>query len=240
MDWFAWEKLIERWRGRPKRSPRDIVQSYGRQVQPTQSPVDSHKPIDEPFYAPPSVEENFVLDIDNQAALESYVLRLKNLSGFERFDSQPSLNWLRVRIDRVTKELRTLNTPPDFDDEFNSKLANIVREAAKHMLDIFQYAKNSTQLDELSRAELTALVEDYLASIGVTKKVFNVGDDYTDWADLGMSDSYELIPTTEYAKASTIAAIEIQPHEIRYRNENGEVERIIFGGSCKVYKLKES
>ena len=233
MDWFAWEKLIERWRGRPKRSSKEILQSHGLQVQPTQPPVNSST-------ATVESPAEFVLDIADDFALENYMLKLKNLSGFEPFDSQPSLNWLRIRLDRVTKELRTLNEPPAFDEDFNFELAKKVRKISANMLDIFRDAKTSTQLDELSRAELTDLVEEYLSGLGVTKKFFHVGDDYTDWADLGMPNSYELIPTTERKKASTIAAIEIQPHEIRYRNENGEIERIIFGGFCKVYTFKEN
>ena len=220
MGWSAWEKLIERLLGHKRHSQREILQRHGRQVQtPT--------------------TEDFVLDINDDAALEDYVSELKDLSAFERFYSMPSLGWLSTHLDRVTKELRKLDTPHDFDEDFNFKLAKKVRDISKHMLNIFRDAKSSGALDERTRIELTALVEDYLANVGVTKKIFHVGDDYTDWANLGMEASLELIATRDRDKDSTIAAIEIQPHEIRYRNENGDVDQMTFGGLCKVYKFKE-
>lgn len=225
------KKVIEKILGRPKQKPRAILQSYGR------------KNFDEEISTPPpTVDENFfVLDIKNETELKIYLVKLKSLYGFEKFYAEPSLNWLRVRMDRVTKKLDSLNTRHDFDEDFNFKLARKVRNIADKMLDIFRDAKTSPQLDENSRTELTTLVEDYLSEIGLTKKIFHVGDDYTDWATLGMENSYELISTTDPAKASTIAAIEIQPHELHYLNtENGDIESFIFGGSCKVYKLKEN
>lgn len=255
MNWFSWEKLIEKLRGRPKRSPQKIMQNYGRKnfddESPNQTTVDefepdfnqiSNPPTQSNVNEPPPVEENFfVLDIQNEAELEIYLVKLKSLYGFEKFYAVPSLNWLRVRMDRVTKELNALNTRRDFDEDFNFELAKKVRNIAATMLDIFRDAKISTQLDEFSRRQLTTLVENYLSEIGLTKKIFHVGDDYTDWANLGMKNSYELISTTDPAKASTIAAIEIQPHELRFRNtENGDIEKFTFGGSCKVYTLKES
>ena len=248
MNWFSWEKLIEKLRGRPKRPPQKILQSHGRknfgdesQNQPT---VDEFEPDFNRISNPPTPSDDekfFVLDIKNEAELEIYLVKLKSLYGFEKFYAVPSLNWLRVRMDRVTRELNTLNTRRDFDEDFNFELAKKVRNVAVNMLDIFRDAKNSTQLDENSRTQLMTLVEDYLSEIGLTKKIFHVGDDYTDWADLGMKNSYELIVTPDRAKASTIAAIEIQPHELRYRNtENGDIEKFTFGGFCKVYTFKEN
>lgn len=220
MDWSSWYKLLDRLRGKPKSSPREILQRHGLQV-------------------PPPTTEDSVLDINDAEALKRYVSKLKNLSAFERFYSMPSLGWLSTHLDRVTKELRKLDTPHDFDEDFNFKLAKKVRDISKHMLNIFRDAKSSGALDERTRIELTALVEDYLANVGVTKKIFHVGDDYTDWANLGMEASLELIATRDRDKDSTIAAIEVYPHEIRYRNENGDVDQMTFGGLCKVYKFKE-
>ncbi len=229
-------KLIERLLGHKRRSPPEVLQRHGRQVQT--SPQTS-QPTYQPPYHPPiePTPEDFVLDINDDAALEDYESKLKDLSAFEPFRS--SLGWLETHLLRVNKELRKFDTPHDFDEDFNFKLAKKVRDISKHMLNIFRDAKSSGALDERTRIELTALVEDYLANIGVTKKIFHVGDDYTDWANLGMEASLELIATRDRDKDSTIAAIEVQPHEIRYRNENGDVDQMTFGGLCKVYKFKE-
>ena len=239
-------KLIERLLGHKRPSPREVLQRHGRQVQtpqpsqqPTRQPPTNNPPYQTPIEPPiePPTPEDFVLDINDAEALKRYVSKLEDLSAFERFKS--SLGWLSTHLDRVTKELRKLDTPPDFDEDFNFKLAKKVRDISKHMLNIFRDAKSSGALDERTRIELTALVEDYLANIGVTKKIFHVGDNSNAWANLGMEASLELIATRDRDKDSTIAAIEVYPHEIRYRNENGDVDQMTFGGLCKVYKFKE-
>ena len=230
--------LLDRLRGHKKRSPKELAELHGRQkisVAPTPLPVELP-----PIERAPAKENFFLPDINNEAAFKKYLHKLKNLSGFGRFYSMPSLNWLRIRLDRVNKELLSLNEPHDFDEDFNFKLATKVRKISEDMLEICSYAKTSTKLDEPLRIQLTTLIEDYLASLGVTQKIFRVGDDYTVWADLGMKDSFELIPTTDPLKASTIAKIEMQPHEICFRTENGDIDNLVFGGFCKVYKLKEN
>ena len=107
------------------------------------------------------------------------------------------------------------------------------------MLIVYRDAKTTSSLDESSRESLRAIVEDYLAGIGLTKKIFSVGDAFDDWADLGMKDSYEMTFTNDRALSATIASVEVQPHVICYRGDSGELEQLIFGGSCRVYKFKE-
>ena len=217
------ERLLERLRGK-KRSPKEILQRYRRQTKPE----------------PPPMENSFVLDIKDANDMKAYLSRLKNLTVFENFLSRSPLPWLRTRLDRVNKILVALDSWNDFaNEEFNFKLAGKVRDVALNMLSVYRDAKTTSSLDEISRESLRAAVDDYLAAIGLTKKVFSVGDAFDEWADLGMKDSYEVTYTNDRALSAKIAAIEIQPHIICYRGESGEPEQLIFGGSCRVYKFKE-
>ena len=185
-------------------------------------------------------QEGFILDISNAAEMEDYLGKLNNLRGFEDFKNNPLTSSVKTRLERVNRILSSLSAYNDFgDEEFNFKLANKIRSLAGHMLDIYKDAKTSTELDENSRQQLMTLVEDYLSGIGVTQKIFNVDDDFKDWAILGMADSQITISTKDRALAGKIAAIEVQPHVIVYRNEIDEPTQLIFGGLCRVYKFKE-
>ena len=227
---FGIKNLLERLRGK-KRSHKELLRAYDRAAKP--SPPRVIEPV-----APPQEEISvgFVLDIQNAFDMEKYLSVLNNLRGFENFSE---LSWLRVRLDRIRKALSGISAPEDFDGEFNFKLACKVRGVAEIMLDVFRYAKTSTNLEEGSRRQLCAMAEDYLEKIGVTKKLFSVGDAFDDWADLNMQNSYEVISTNDRALNGKIAAIEIQPHMIFYRSDFGDVEHLIFGGICRVYKFKE-
>ena len=126
-------------------------------------------------------------------------------------------------------ENAALDSWDDFaNEEFNFKLAGKVRDVTSNMLSVHRDAKTASSLNE-----------NYLAAIGLTKKIFSVGDAFDDWADLGMKDSYEVTYTNDRALSATIAAIEVQPHIISYHDESGEPEQLIFGDSCRVYKFKE-
>ena len=230
------EKLLERLRGK-KRSPKEILQRHRRQ------PKYEPPPMINSFYEPeepPPVESSFVLDIKDANDMKAYLARLKNLTAFENFLSRLPLPWLRTRLDRVNKILVALDSWNDFaNEEFNFKLAGKVRDIALNMLSVYRDAKTTSSLDEGSRESLRAAVDDYLAAIGLTKKVFSVGDAFDDWADLGMKESPEVTYTDNRTLSATIAAVEVQPHIICYRGESGEPEQLIFGGSCRVYKFKE-
>ena len=236
-DWI--KKLLERLRGK-KRSRKEILRAHNRAIKKS-TPPQINKPIDSTIsHEPPPPQEKiligFVLDIKNAEDFGNYSAKLNNLRGFEEFSS---LSWLRVRLERINKNLSGLNAPEDFDGEFNFKLAGKVRDVAKIMLEIYSYAKSSTNISEDSRRQLIGMVEDYLSTVGLTEKTFKVGDAFDDWADLNMQNSYEVISTNNHDLNGKIASIEIQPHIIFYRGEFGDIEQLTFGGSCRVYKFKE-
>ena len=251
---FNLEALLKRLRGDRKRShdrPKALLQRLrSRQGDSTEkSPWDDspqvkiempqeltpdYPPMPEPQPAPVA----FVLDIRNESDMADYLRKLKNLRGFDNFRRNLLLNWLQTHLARVEKKLAGISSLRNFDEDFNSKLANAVRGLSRHMLDIYRDAETSPHLNEGSRQQLRALVEEYLSSIGVEEKTFHVGDAFDDWADLGMENSYGQVSTSDRALDWKLAEIKIQPHVIRYRNENGETTDLTFGGMCRVYKFK--
>ena len=246
MSSWEWIKnLLYRLRGgKPKRSPKKIIQSHRPQIKSEPPPWKSvySPPISEPRREEISEpKKEFVLDIRNEADMENYLGKLRNRGAFESFRRDFPFSWLNTHLSRADDVLSKIALLKDFDDEeFNSKLASKVCNLSKHMLDIYKDAENSPQLNENSRQLLRSLVENYLSEIGLTKKIFKVGDAYNDWADLNLdTSSAEIIATDNRALGSTLAAIKIQPHVISYRNEFGEIKQLIFGGLCRAYKFKE-
>ena len=240
---FEWiKKLLERLRGR-KRSHKEILRAHNRAIKP--APTIKSAPIAPQVNYEPPIEQPqeeisgvFVLDIQNGHDMEKYLAVLNNLRGFENFSE---LNWLRAYLDKIRKDLSGISAPEEFDGEFNFNLAKKVRAVAKNVLKIYHDAINSTNLNETSRRQICAAAEDYLEKIGLTKKIFNVGDSGNDWADLGMEEGSQLMTSTKDRRLdSTIAKIEIQPHTIFYRGEDDDTEHLnYFGGICRIYKFKE-
>ena len=259
--------LFKSFRGRPKRSPQKVHQKYSPPKSseppkkiftppPPEEKISAPEKIFEPeedFFAPPAEknfsietfadaprEKIFVLDIHDAEELENYFARLQNFDSIKNFSSTHHLRWADTRLADAEKVLKKIRAMNDFDDgEFNFKLACKVRDIANYMLEIFSNAKDSPSLDDWSRTQLRNSVEEYLSSVGLVQKKFSPGDSYDDWANLSMKNSVLTVSTAERALHSKIVSVEVQPHVINYRDEQGETEQLIFGGLCKIYKFKE-
>ena len=250
LDIFKYVKnLLNRLRGKPKRTPRKILQSHNRRAEISTPPVEISTPpveidVVENVPAETSHEDfqdefqnKLVIDIKNVEDWENFIGKLNDLRGFEEFLFDKPLQWLSVQINRVREVLKKLSTPTDFsDDELNFNLAKKVRNVTEFMLDIWQSSISAKDLDENSRVRLKNLVEKYIEKIGVDTENFQPGDSFDDWAKLNMSNSFNQIATTDITAVGKIAEVLIQPHVIYYIGENGDVEKIIFGGYCTTYK----
>ena len=258
--------LFKSFRGRPKRSPQKVHQKYS-PPKPAEPPKKIFTPppeekisepekifeLEEDFFAPPAEknfsietfadaprEKIFVLDIHDAEELEKYFARLQNFDSIKNFSSTHRLRWADTRLAEVEKVLKKIRAMNDFDDgEFNFKLACKVRDVANYMLEIFSSAKDSPSLDLVSRTQLRDFVEEYLSGVGLLQKKFSPGDSYDDWANLSMKEPALTVSTAERALHFKIVSVEVQPHVINYRDEQGDTEQLIFGGRCKIYKFKE-
>lgn len=233
--------------GKPKPSRKEILQRHNRNFEtsapkkiyspPVEDAVDVEKNI--PVETPQKkIPDKFVIDIKDNLDFENFLAKLKNLRAFDEFLEETPLEWANVGLDRVRGALKKIPPNPDFtDDELNFKLAKRTREVTEHMLKIFQDSIVSRDLNENSRTKLKNLVEEYLDSVGVDKEIFNAGDSFDSWAKLGMTNSFLAIRTDNPDLGNKLVEVEIQPRVIYYVGETGNVDKLTFGGMCKVYKF---
>lgn len=223
------EKLLKRLRGgRPKRTPQEIARSYNKNI--------SYN-VQEKFSAP--LTEN-VINIKNHSDWQEIFDKLHKLSGFEEFTNNPQFNWIKVRIDRVRGELDKMQPPENFEDEeLNFNLAKKIKSVATAMLEIISNCDSATNIDTVGKQNLKNLVENYLIALGIKQENFSAGDSFETWAELSMQNSYLTESTYDHNLHNKIKNIEIQPRIIYYVNDNGEVDKFIFGGLCTVYTIKE-
>ena len=222
------ENLLRRLRGE-KRTPQEILK-YHRQQNSAPS-QETYQPPRETYSPPPPERVENFLSISNGAEFDEYLSRLKNISALNEFTGEA---WVRTYLNRAAKNLSEIAAMNDFEnDDFNFNLAKKVRAVSKHLLTIYRDARNSTSLDKNFRQNLMNAVENYLAEIGVEKKIFRSGDAFEDWADY----SYGIINTADRALGSKIADVEVQPHMIFYLDDRGEVSELIFGGYCTFYQF---
>ena len=227
--------LLRRYRDKPayeyKKISKSPVNVSAPKIIPSPSVIEEKK-----FF--PQITPKPVIDVKNSYDWQAFFEKLNDLSDFDKFFAETNLSWLRVHLDRVRGVLKKMSMPSDFDnDDLNFELAKKVRDVSQHMLTIFRNAKGSTDLTDNLRKKLINLVEDYLKKNGVEKKIFKRGDSSEDWSALGIPDSIQTKQTENPDLAGTIAEVEVQPCSIGYIvNKNGDVEEIIFGGVCTIYK----
>ena len=241
------KNLLNRLRGgKPKRTPKEILKDHGGNVTVTKdSPStipstpdlntgEENKP---PIEIPHEEFTGFVIDIKDETTRNNFIGKLKDLRDIKEFLQTTPLKWIEVRMDRIQAILNKMSTPVDFsDDELNFKIAQNVKAIAKNMLEILENIPTSNDLSEDARENLRELVENYLEKIGVDKEHLQAGDDFDDWAKLGMTDSSAFLKSDDPNLVGKIAEVKIQPRIIYYVGETGEVEKLIFGGFCKAYK----
>lgn len=222
--------LINRLRGKPKRTAKDILSSHKNKFTP-----------------PPAetITEKFpegAIDIKNLDDFQKLKEKVENLGEFEKYKNNPQLVWLKVRIDQDMQiALKKFKTPDDFeDDELNLNLAKKIKSIAEIMLDIFSNCNSGTDLDDATKQNLKNIVEKYLQNIGVEKIPFSENDSYDSWANLGMQNSIITVTTNDPNLNGKIKAVEIQPHVIYYANYSKNLAKITFGGRCSVYKFNDS
>ena len=166
--------------------------------------------------------------------------KLSDLQKFNDFINNFPLQWLKVRLDRVRGDLEKMQPPTNFDDEeLNFNVAKKVRSIAEKMLEIYQNCNNSTELDDLTKQNLNSLVEQYLSNLCIEQKNFSAGDNFDDWANLAMQNSFTIQTTNDRSLHNTIKNVEVQPRIIYYINDIQEVDKFIFGGLCSAYKFEE-
>ena len=132
--------------------------------------------------------------------------------------------------------------PEEFDEYTTGKVVTETVKIFKRLMvaldscdrEIKNPKKNSAEAENLKN-----LIEEYLQKVGVKTMNFKSGDDYDDWADLGMDVNVLTENTEDENKHNKLKEIYVQPHFLYFADEHGQKEKRIFGGSCAVYVFEK-
>ena len=245
LEWIT--NLLNRLRGgKVKRNPQALLQD----LKNIQSADINNFPEGEErqenqqnIFQPVESENNFpegTINIKTPEDWQNIFNKLSDLQKFYDFINNFPLQWLKVRLGRVHDVLEKMHSPTDFDDEeLNFNVAKKLRAVAEIMLEIYHNCIGSTELDDLTKKNLSNLVEQYLSSLCIEQKIFSAGDNFDDWANLAMQNSFTTQTTNDRELHNTIKNVEVQPRIIYYVNDALEVDEFIFGGLCTVFKFEE-
>ena len=189
-----------------------------------------------------NVEQEIILKISDKNSLDDYKKRLQNLEKLKNFSAEHVGKFKWFKIDKIEADIKKLKMPEEFDEYTTGKIVNATIKIFKKFMsaldscdrEIKNPAKNSADSQELKN-----LIEEYLKSVGVNAMNFKPGDNYDDWADLGMEELPITKKTKYIEKHNTLKEIYVQPHFLYFVNENEQKERRIFGGTCSVYVFEE-
>ena len=188
--------------------------------------------------AEPAEPEQKILKIASQQDFDNYKSKLQNLTALKKFVAAHTGKFKWFKIDKIEADVNKIASPADFDNYTTEKVAdNVVKIAKRFMgaLDSCEREIKNPQKDSSATVELKALIEKYLQSVGIFALNFKSGDDYSDWADLGMDGEVFTVPAGERRLNNRLKNIFVQPHYLDFENEHGEQDRRIFGGTCEVY-----
>ena len=190
---------------------------------------------------PPTEEKEFVWEIRSQEDWNKYKIKLQNLDKLKNFSAEHSENFKWFKIDKFENDLNNFQ-PEEFDEYTTGKVVTETVKIFKRLMvaldscdrEIKNPKKNSAEAENLKN-----LIEEYLQKVGVKTMNFKSGDDYDDWADLGMDVNVLTENTEDENKHNKLKEIYVQPHFLYFADEHGQKEKRIFGGSCAVYVFEK-
>ena len=186
---------------------------------------------------PPVEEKEIIVEIRNLDDWNKYKSRLKKIDKLKNFVAAQGENLKWFKIHKFEDDLNNFQ-PSEFDNYTTEKVVNktagILQRFMAALDSCNREIKNPTKNSAVSQ-ELKNLIEEYLKGIGIKTMNFKPGDNYDDWADLGMDEQPITEKTFDRKKQGTLKEIYVQPHFLYFINEHGEKKQRIFGGSCAVY-----
>ena len=190
---------------------------------------------------PPVEEKEIIVEIRNLDDWNKYKSRLEKIDKLKNFVAAQGENLKWFKIHKFEDDLNNFQ-PSEFDNYTTEKVVNktagILQRFMAALDSCNREIKNPTKNSAVSQ-ELKNLIEEYLKSVGVNAMNFKPGDNYDDWADLGMEELPITKKTKYIEKHNTLKEIYVQPHFLYFVNENEQKERRIFGGTCSVYVFEE-
>ena len=198
-----------------------------------------------PSMPKPSVKE-YVINIRNEHDLNNYKEKVQNVSvitGFLRSNDfgEQYVKYIEKYAERTEKVFQKIK---EFDEETTDIIVIGIVKLVEN--NLFSYLKgcylgmngnNSEERKEFYR-KFADVMEQYLQSIGIYEKKINVG---VSIRENNIIDMFKLItkPTDDERLINKIDEIELQPHYIKFINEDEEEDFYYLEGSCVVFAKNE-
>ena len=189
--------------------------------------------------APPPMKQMPPLQIRSEREWKDFEKKLYKLNKLDQFVAKNSAEWkwFAKSLDKVKKDISKM-TPEEFDEYTTEAVVTATVNMSKKFLaalDSCGRTINNPTKDSTAAKELYNLIEEYLSGLGIRSMNFKAGDDYEEWADLGMPEMPITEVTNDKNKYNTLKEIYIQPHFIEYLDEHDKKARRVFGGQCAAY-----
>ena len=183
------------------------------------------------------------LNIRDEKTWQEYKTRLLDIDKLERFSQNNSDGFysLASKLSRIRRAVYKIR-PEEFNEYTTETIVDKAVDIAKEFMDSLENCNrtiNNPKKSSTAAQELSDLIEEYLAGLGIRPMAFKVGDKYEEWADLGMSETPIIDTTNDRKKHNTLKEIYVQPHFIEYLNEHDKKARRVFGGRCVAYGYKD-
>ena len=192
-----------------------------------------------------SVKE-YVINIRNEHDLNNYKEKVQNVSVITDFlrsnnFGEQYVKYIEKYAERTEKVFQKIK---EFDEETTDIIVTGIVKLVEN--NLFSYLKgcylgmngnNSEERKEFYR-KFADVMEQYLQSIGIYEKRTNVG---VSIRENNLIDMFKLItkPTDDERLINKIDEIELQPHYIKFINEDEEEDFYCLEGLCIVFVKNE-
>ena len=188
-------------------------------------------------------EAEIILNVRDENSWQEYKKRLQDIGKLEQFAKNNSANFhsFAARLSKIKKAIDKIN-PQEFDEYTTETIVDKTADIAKEFMSFLETCNrtiNNPRKNSADAQKLYNLIEEYLSGLGIRSMNFEVGGNYEEWADLGMSEQPITEDTNDKKKHNILKEINVQPHFIEYLNEHDKKARRVFGGRCVAYAYKD-
>lgn len=187
-----------------------------------------------------------VICIRNENDLNKYKDEVKNISAIINFLIDNNfgkqyvkyMNQYRERVEKVFQRV------DEVDEETTDIIVNKIVKLVKN--NLLSYLKgcylgmngNNSEEQKVFYRDFADIIEQYLQSIGIYEKKINVGMSVK---ENDIIEMFQLItkPTSDKSLINKINEIELQPHYIKFINEDDEEDFYYIEGLCVVFVKQE-
>ena len=193
----------------------------------------------------PSVKE-YVINIGNEHDLNNYREKVQNVSiitDFLRSNNfgEQYVKYIEKYAERTEKVFQKIK---EFDEETTDIIVTgIVKLVENNLLSYLKGCYlgmngNNSEEKKAFYRKFNDVMEQYLQSIGIYEKKINTG---VSIRENNLIDMFKLImkPTDDERLIGKIDEIELQPHYIKFINEDEEEDFYYLEGSCVVFAKNE-